>query len=74
MSSYEPHSLIHEAGGRQLGVEAMSKDLLELALMMVEALLVLVIHAPDINYNIARVQDGRISATLDIWYTSTVSV
>lgn len=60
------YSLVDQASRGKLCVEAMSKDLGEPTLVVVEALLSLIVHAADIDDNSASVQNSGVSGTLQI--------
>mmetsp|Transcript_26285 Transcript_26285/g.44001 ORF Transcript_26285/g.44001 Transcript_26285/m.44001 type:complete len:239 (+) Transcript_26285:563-1279(+) len=58
--------LVHEAGTRQLGDEAMPEDLGELLLVVVEALRIGVIDGADVNHNVQLGEHRGNTAAHDI--------
>jgi hypothetical protein len=63
------HSLVDQASGRQLGHKAVTEILLKSTLMMIKALNGFIVHAADVNDDVACVEDSGVARPLQVYTT-----
>jgi hypothetical protein len=59
--------LENQSSGRQLRLEAVSKDFSETPLVMIKQLFGLIVDGADIDHDVAGFEYGRVSGAFHLW-------
>lgn len=69
-----PKVLVDESGRRELCAVLRREDLVEPALVVVVPMAGRVVHAPDVEHNVARLELGRVARTDEVCFIKSANV